>query len=223
MASFPSRVIAWHHQHGRKDLPWQVQDAYSVWVSEIMLQQTQVQTVIPYFENFTKSFTNSNRARSTRPSTTCCIIGRASATMHAPATCTTQRRSLIRDEHDGEFPRRLRRSVVVIARYRPLDGGGHPVALAFEQAACDPRWQREARAGADMAADRWMAGKDRRGQLVSGILRKRGRPKRGCGRLYTQAMMDLGATRYVRAASPACDAMSPYPTDCDGTAPLVHG
>ncbi len=47
------RLIDWQKHHGRHDLPWQVRgDPYSVWVSEIMLQQTQVATVIPYYERF---------------------------------------------------------------------------------------------------------------------------------------------------------------------------
>ena len=54
---FSTRVLDWFDQHGRKDLPWQ-QDIspYRVWVSEIMLQQTQVQTVIGYFDQFMASF-----------------------------------------------------------------------------------------------------------------------------------------------------------------------
>jgi hypothetical protein len=50
---FADRVLAWQAQHGRHDLPWQrPRTPYRVWVSEVMLQQTQVQTVIPYFERF---------------------------------------------------------------------------------------------------------------------------------------------------------------------------
>lgn len=51
--SFSVRLVEWFHQFGRKKLPWQkVLMPYPVWVSEIMLQQTQVKTVIPYFERF---------------------------------------------------------------------------------------------------------------------------------------------------------------------------
>ena len=58
-AQFRKAVLGWYDQHGRKDLPWQ-QDIspYRVWVSEIMLQQTQVSTVIPYFERFMQRFPN---------------------------------------------------------------------------------------------------------------------------------------------------------------------
>lgn len=57
--SFSDRVLTWFDQHGRKDLPWQ-QDItpYRVWISEIMLQQTQVKTVIPYYQRFMQSFPN---------------------------------------------------------------------------------------------------------------------------------------------------------------------
>jgi len=55
--SFSDFVLDWYARHGRKDLPWQVQPTpYRVWVSEIMLQQTQVATVIPYFQRFMQAF-----------------------------------------------------------------------------------------------------------------------------------------------------------------------
>jgi A/G-specific adenine glycosylase len=50
-------LIEWHARHGRQDLPWQAnRTAYRVWVSEIMLQQTQVATVIPYYHRFIERF-----------------------------------------------------------------------------------------------------------------------------------------------------------------------
>ena len=55
--SFSDKLLAWFDQHGRKDLPWQKSiSPYRIWVSEIMLQQTQVTTVIPYFERFVARF-----------------------------------------------------------------------------------------------------------------------------------------------------------------------
>ncbi len=54
---FQQAVLGWFDQHGRSNLPWQQDiNAYRVWVSEIMLQQTQVKTVIPYYERFLKEF-----------------------------------------------------------------------------------------------------------------------------------------------------------------------
>jgi len=56
---FSQAVLQWFDQHGRKNLPWQQGiTPYRVWVSEIMLQQTQVNTVIPYFERFMQRFPN---------------------------------------------------------------------------------------------------------------------------------------------------------------------
>jgi A/G-specific adenine glycosylase len=56
---FHTLVLNWFDHHGRKNLPWQlIQTPYHVWISEIMLQQTQVMTVIPYFEKFIKRFPN---------------------------------------------------------------------------------------------------------------------------------------------------------------------
>jgi len=54
---FARRLLAWFDVHGRKDLPWQLNPTpYRVWVSEVMLQQTQVQTVIPYYRRFMARF-----------------------------------------------------------------------------------------------------------------------------------------------------------------------
>jgi A/G-specific adenine glycosylase len=59
--TFTHAVLSWYAKHGRKDLPWQHDiTPYRVWVSEIMLQQTQVQTVIPYFERFMQRFPTVN-------------------------------------------------------------------------------------------------------------------------------------------------------------------
>ena len=54
---FARRLLAWHPIHGRSDLPWQgCRDPYRVWLSEIMLQQTQVVTVLGYYQRFLERF-----------------------------------------------------------------------------------------------------------------------------------------------------------------------
>lgn len=56
-STFSTKLLEWYSLHGRHDLPWQQnRSLYRVWVSEIMLQQTQVVTVIPYFERFMERF-----------------------------------------------------------------------------------------------------------------------------------------------------------------------
>ncbi len=59
--TFAPRLLTWFDDYGRHDLPWQqhrtdTPDVYQVWLSEVMLQQTQVKTVIPYFQRFIQSF-----------------------------------------------------------------------------------------------------------------------------------------------------------------------
>ncbi|CAL4324654.1 A/G-specific adenine glycosylase [Buchnera aphidicola] len=56
---FSQLIINWQHQYGRNNLPWQTKkNPYHIWISEIMLQQTQVKTVIPYFNKFINKFNN---------------------------------------------------------------------------------------------------------------------------------------------------------------------
>ena len=55
--AFATHLVAWQRRHGRHDLPWQrTRDPYRIWLAEIMLQQTQVATVIPYYERFVAAF-----------------------------------------------------------------------------------------------------------------------------------------------------------------------
>ncbi len=57
MTPFAEKLLAWYDRYGRKELPWHAgRDPYRIWVSEIMLQQTQVATVVPYFERFMARF-----------------------------------------------------------------------------------------------------------------------------------------------------------------------
>ena len=58
MTDFANDLLVWFQKHGRKNLPWQSSppDIYHVWLSEIMLQQTQVSTVVDYFNSFIVNF-----------------------------------------------------------------------------------------------------------------------------------------------------------------------
>jgi A/G-specific adenine glycosylase len=62
MPEFAAKLIDWHGLYGRKNLPWQnTRDPYAIWVSEIMLQQTQVSTVIPYYARFLQRYPDIGR------------------------------------------------------------------------------------------------------------------------------------------------------------------
>jgi A/G-specific adenine glycosylase len=57
VSKFASALVRWQKRHGRRDLPWQgTRDPYRIWLSEVMLQQTQVSAVIPYYERFLRRF-----------------------------------------------------------------------------------------------------------------------------------------------------------------------
>ncbi len=103
---FATRVVDWYHEYGRKNLPWQINKTpYKVWVSEIMLQQTQVATVIPYFTRFMARFPD--------------VIALADAPQdevlhhwtglgyYARARNLHKTAQIIRDEYNGEFPTTL--------------------------------------------------------------------------------------------------------------------
>ena len=103
---FANQVVQWYHLHGRKTLPWQLgKTPYKVWVSEVMLQQTQVVTVIPYFEKFMASFPD--------------IIALANADedlvlhhwtglgYYARARNLHKTAKIVRDKYQGKFPTTL--------------------------------------------------------------------------------------------------------------------
>jgi A/G-specific adenine glycosylase len=198
MSNFPGRVLRWYEQHGRKHLPWQRRDAYCVWVSEIMLQQTQVQTVIPYFERFMRSF----------PS----VVALADADIdtvldhwsglgyYARARNLHSAARTVRDQHDGDFPKRFDDVVALPGIGRSTAGAIMALAYGERYPILDGNVKRVlARHGAiagwpgktDVAETLWRAAEEYLPQ--SGV------------REYTQAMMDLGATVCTRSR-PQCDA-----------------
>ena len=96
-------LLQWHALHGRHDLPWQQQrSAYRVWVSEVMLQQTQVATVIPYFQRFMQRFPDV-RALAAAPLDEV-LHHWAGLGYYARARNLKRAAERIRDAHDGRFP-----------------------------------------------------------------------------------------------------------------------
>lgn len=100
---FSQNVLQWFDQHGRKHLPWQQERSpYRVWVSEIMLQQTQVATVIPYFETFMARFPT---VETLADGPLDAVLGLWSGLgYYARARNLHKAAQLVRDEHDGIFP-----------------------------------------------------------------------------------------------------------------------
>lgn len=101
--TFAAALLAWFDTSGRKHLPWQQQIApYRVWVSEIMLQQTQVATVIPYYERFMQRFPDV-RALAAAPDDEVLHLWTGLG-YYARARNLLRAARLIVAEHQGEFP-----------------------------------------------------------------------------------------------------------------------
>ena len=195
--AFAERVLAWFDVHGRKDLPWQVDDAYAIWISEIMLQQTQVQTVIPYFERFMRASRTSSRWP-TRRWTTCCTTGPASATTPAPAICTRPPRRSSATSTAAGSRRRSTTSQALPGIGRSTAGA--ILALAFDQRhpILDGNVKRVL--ARHEAIDGW-PGEDRGREALWALAEEQHADERVAD--YTQAIMDLGATLCTRS-QPRC-------------------
>lgn len=195
---FAARLLAWFEAHGRHDLPWQLEPTpYRVWVSEIMLQQTQVRTVIPYYERFIARFP--------------AVADLAAAPLddvlahwsglgyYARARNLHRAAGLVVEAHGGELPRAIDALVA-------LPGIGRSTAAAILALSCGQR-----HAILDGNVKRVLA----RFHAIAGwpgstpvaqALWARAEEHTPEARVaeYTQAIMDLGATVCVRGR-PDCD------------------
>ncbi len=100
--AFSADLLAWFDRHGRHALPWQNKTPYHVWISEIMLQQTQVQTVIPYYRKFIRRFkTVRSLAKADLDTVLHYWTGLG---YYARARNLHRAAQLICTEHGGEFP-----------------------------------------------------------------------------------------------------------------------
>lgn len=101
---FADRLLRWYDQHGRHALPWhQDRNAYRVWVSEIMLQQTQVTTVIPYFQAFMERFPT---VRDLAEAPVDDVLGHWSGLGYYARARNLQKAAIqVLKDHGGEFPR----------------------------------------------------------------------------------------------------------------------
>jgi len=204
--SLAADLLAWFDRHGRHDLPWQSpRDAYRVWVSEIMLQQTQVSTVIPYFERFMQAF----------PSVQALADAPLDDVLHhwtglgyyARARNLHRAAQQIRDQHGGQFPDDFQ---TILA----LPGIGRSTAGAILAQACEQRIPildgNVKRVLSRLhGIEGWPGDKAVENQLWE--LAEQHTPAARVAD-YTQAIMDLGAT-VCRRSKPSCD-LCPFATRC---------
>jgi A/G-specific adenine glycosylase len=211
-APFHQRVLDWFDAHGRKDLPWQRDTSpYRVWVSEIMLQQTQVQTVIPYFERFMAAF-GDVQTLAAAPQDEVLHLWTGLG-YYARARNLHKAAKLVVGELHGQFP-------ATIEGLCELPGVGRSTAGAILSIACGQRASildgNVKRVLARYHRVEGWPGESAVHQQLWNVA-ERYTPTRRCAD-YTQAMMDLGATLCTRS-SPAC-AKCPLAVDCEA---LAHG
>ena len=199
-------MLAWFDVHGRKDLPWQQpKDPYRTWVSEIMLQQTQVQTVIPYFERFMASFPD-----------VAALAGAAQDAVlqhwsglgyYARARNLHRAAQVVRDEHGGVFPDTLEEVMALPGIGRSTAGAILSLALEQRQPILDGNVKRV------LARHEAIAGWPGTTAVANRLweIAERNTPTRRVAE-YTQAIMDLGATVCTRS-SPSCS-RCPVASDC---------
>jgi len=204
--TFAQGLLIWFDQHGRRDLPWQQNPTpYRVWVSEIMLQQTQVNTVIPYYQRFMSHF----------PDVQTLAQADLDEVLHhwtglgyyARARNLHKAAQQICTEFQGNFPQDIE-SVQNLAGIGRSTAGAI-LALAFGQchAILDGNVKRVL--SRYHALDGW-AGETKNAQRLWQLAEKHTPNQRIAD--YTQAIMDLGAT-ICKRSSPQCS-LCPFEKDC---------
>ena len=203
---FATRILSWFDQHGRHDLPWQ-QDTtpYRVWVSEIMLQQTQVKTVIPYFERFMTRFpTVRDLSAAAEDEVLHLWTGLG---YYARARNLHKAAKIVAGEMNGEFPGDVEGLVTLPGVGRSTAGAIVSIALGKRAAILDGNVKRVL--ARHQAVEGWPGKTAVHDQLWD--IAEQYTPAKRHGD-YTQAMMDLGATLCTRT-KPQCQ-RCPLQTDC---------
>lgn len=197
MPEFAEQLLSWFDQHGRKDLPWQIdRTPYSVWVSEIMLQQTQVATVIPYYQRFMQRFPHVQSLASAQPDEV--LEHWAGLGYYSRARNLHKAARLVQEKHDGNFPADL-------DELQALPGVGRSTAGALLAQAFEARAVildgNVKRVLTRYAGIRGWPGKSEVQKQLWQLAEELTPNERVAD--YTQAIMDLGATLCSR--KPECD------------------
>jgi len=210
--TFAQRVLDWFDRHGRKDLPWQRDTSpYRVWVSEIMLQQTQVRTVIPYFERFMAAFPDV-QALASAPEDE--VLHRWTGLgYYARARNLHRAAKRVASELQGHFPDTIEALCELPGVGRSTAGAIRSIAFGRRASILDGNVKRVLARHYRVAG--WPGESAVHQQLWE--IAERHTPAERCAD-YTQAMMDLGATLCTRA-KPACEAC-PLAATCRA---LAHG
>jgi A/G-specific adenine glycosylase len=198
MSEIAQHLLPWFDQYGRKDLPWQQQvNGYRVWLSEIMLQQTQVATVIPYFNRFIESFPD--------------VIALADADLdsvlnhwaglgyYARARNLHKTASIVKDQFNGSFPSDQQQLEALPGIGRSTAGA--ILSLAFRQKAAILDGNVKRVLARVYQVEGWYGQSPTLKKLWA--IAEQQTPDHRVAH-YNQAMMDLGAT-VCKRSKPLCE------------------
>jgi A/G-specific adenine glycosylase len=196
-ATFAPRLLAWFETGGRTNLPWQLDPTpYRVWVSEIMLQQTQVATVVPYFEAFVARFPD---VRALAAADLDEVLHLWSGLGYYARARNLHRAAVaIVNQHDGEFPRGIEAAMSLPGVGRSTAGAVLALSRGERHAILDGNVRRVLSRHFGVDGYPGEASVERRLWSLAETCTPHERVAR-----YTQAIMDLGATVCTRAR-PAC-------------------
>lgn len=199
MNEFSEKILQWFDHSGRHDLPWQQQQtSYRVWVSEIMLQQTQVKTVIPYYERFMTTFpTLESLAQATQDEVLAHWSGLG---YYARGRNLYKSAQIIQQQYGGEFPTEFEQVLALPGIGRSTAGAILSMAQKQRFAILDGNVKRVLTRF--LAVEGWPGNKAVENKLWQ--VAEDFTPQQRFDD-YTQAIMDLGATLCTRS-KPQCDA-----------------
>ncbi len=194
---FQQKILAWFDLFGRKNLPWQLNiSPYRVWLSEVMLQQTQVTTVIPYFNHFIQNFPDIHKLASAPLDSVLHLW--SGLGYYARARNLHKTAKIISEETGGKFPNDLNSLMQLPGIGRSTAGAISSIAFNKSQPILDGNVRRvlarfHAISGwtgsTKISNELWQLSSD-----YTPLLRVAD---------YTQAIMDLGATTCIRR-KPKC-------------------
>lgn len=197
MSNFTQHLLKWHNSHGRKELPWQKNKTpYRVWVSEIMLQQTQVTTVIDYYLRFMQRFPTVDALAVAAQDDVLALW--AGLGYYTRARNLHKAANIIKDDFDSQFPQDIEEVI-------NLPGIGRSTAgaiLAISYGQCHPILDGNVkRVLTRFYAIDGFPGKTEIEKKLWEVAAQH-TPKKEVA-IYTQAIMDLGATLCTRS-KPNC-------------------
>ena len=205
MLSFSSILITWQREHGRNGLPWQGAEPYRVWLSEIMLLQTQVATVIPYYLRFIDSFPDITALANAREEEV--LAHWSGLGYYARGRNLHRTARMIVDIHDGQFPRNFEQIL-------ELPGIGRSTAAAIcAQAFHERRAILDGNVKRVLARYCGISGQTSERVVEEELWRHAESllPDKDVA-VYTQALMDMGAT-LCTPRRPKCESC-PVQGDC---------